>query len=106
MLALRTGGGNSILGRLGDQAPLEMRRRSVDMKNQLAGGRVRVDPFLQAEQGNAALLEHGDSRMATYTSLKRINAVPIRGSEIEIDRADVDSEGMTEIGFSGLIAVL
>jgi hypothetical protein len=32
------------------------------MKNQLAGGRVRVDPFLQAEQGNAALLEHGDSR--------------------------------------------
>jgi hypothetical protein len=45
-------------------------------------------------------------RMATYASLKRINAVPIRGSEIEIDRADVDSEGMTEIGFSGLIAVL
>jgi hypothetical protein len=32
------------------------------MKNQLAGGRVRVDPFLQAEQGSAALLEHGDSR--------------------------------------------
>ena len=26
------------------------------------GGRVRVDPFLQAEQGNAALLEHGASR--------------------------------------------
>ena len=35
----------------------EMRDRSEDMKNQLAGGRVRVDPFLQAEQGNAALLE-------------------------------------------------
>jgi len=47
---------------LGDQAPLEMRDRSEDMKNQLAGGRVRVDPVLQAEQGNAALLEHGDSR--------------------------------------------
>ena len=40
----------------------EMRDRSEDMKNQLAGGRVRVDPFLQPEQGNAALLEHGDSR--------------------------------------------
>ena len=33
---------------LGDQAPLEMRDRSEDMNNQLAGGRVRVDPFLQA----------------------------------------------------------
>ena len=52
MLALRTGGGNSILGPLGDQAPLEMRDRCEDMKNQLAGGRVRVDRFLQAEQGN------------------------------------------------------
>jgi hypothetical protein len=63
LLAPRTGGGNSILGPLGDQAPLEMRDRSEDTKNQLAGGRVRVDPFLQAEQGNAALLS-----MATVVS--------------------------------------
>jgi len=54
MLALRTGGGNSILGPLGDQAPLEMRDRSEDMKNQLAGGRVRVDPFLQAARRRSA----------------------------------------------------
>jgi hypothetical protein len=44
MLALRTGGGNSILGPLGDQAPLEMRDRSEDMKNQLAGGCARSPP--------------------------------------------------------------
>ena len=54
LLALRTGGGNSILGPLGDQAPLEMRDRSEDMKNQLAGGRVRVDPFLQAARRRSA----------------------------------------------------
>jgi hypothetical protein len=54
MLALRTGGGNSILGPLGDPVPLEMRDRSEGMKNRLAGGRVRVDPFLQAEQGTGA----------------------------------------------------
>jgi GMP synthase C terminal domain len=63
MLALRTGGGNSILGPLGDPAPLEMRDRSEDMKNQLAGGRVHFDPFLRAEQGNAALLGHIATRI-------------------------------------------
>ena len=48
--------------RLENMTFIEMRDRSEDMKNQLAGSRVRVDPFLQAEQGNTALLEHGDSR--------------------------------------------
>ena len=47
MLALRTGGGNSILGPLGDQAPLEMRDRSEDMKNQLAGRRTDSPPLPQ-----------------------------------------------------------
>src|SRR5690242_14750548 len=53
-------GSDAVLGPLGDQTPLEMRDRSEHVKDELAGGRVGVDPFLQAEQSDAALFEHRD----------------------------------------------
>jgi hypothetical protein len=45
------------------------------------------------------------SRMATYACIKRINARPIKGSEVEIDRREVDGDGMTPIGFEALVTV-
>jgi hypothetical protein len=39
-------------------------------------------------------------RMATRIAIRRINALTIKGTEMEIDRANVDDDGMTEIGFS------
>src|SRR4029077_17742259 len=58
-LAARTGGGDSIFCPFGDQTPLEVRDRPEYMEHQLAGGRVGIDLFFQAEQGDATLLEHG-----------------------------------------------
>ena len=54
-LAAGTGGGDPALGPLGNQTPLEMGDHPEDVEHQLAGGGVGVDPFLQAEQGDAAL---------------------------------------------------
>jgi hypothetical protein len=59
-LAAGPSGGDPVPCSLGDQTPLEMRDRSEHVEDQLAGGRVGVDPFLQAEQSDAALLEHRD----------------------------------------------
>jgi predicted RNA-binding protein len=39
------------------------------------------------------------SRMATYACIKRINARPIKGTEIEIDKVNIDGDGITTIGF-------
>jgi hypothetical protein len=60
MLAAGAGNRDAILRPLGDQTPLEMRDRAKDVEDQLAGVRVSVDPFLQAEEGNATPFEHGD----------------------------------------------
>ena len=59
-LAAGPGGGDPVSCSLGDQTPLEMRDRSEHVEDQLAGGRVGVDPLLQAEQSDAALFEHRD----------------------------------------------
>ena len=56
MLVAGAGSRNAIFGPLGDQASLEMRDCPEDVKDQLAGGRVSVDPFLQTEERVAALL--------------------------------------------------
>jgi predicted RNA-binding protein len=45
------------------------------------------------------------ARMATHACIKRINARPIKGTELEIDREEVDSDGMTTIGFEALVPV-
>ena len=42
------------------------------------------------------------ARMATHTCIKRINARPIKGTEREVDKEEVDSDGMTTIGFETL----
>jgi hypothetical protein len=42
------------------------------------------------------------SRMATYTCIKRINARPIQGSELEVDKKEVDRDGMTTVDFEAL----
>ncbi len=38
-------------------------------------------------------------RMATRACIARIWALPIKGTELEINRSEVDSDGMTEIGY-------
>src|SRR5690349_11219245 len=60
MLALRASSRNPLLRPFGDQASLEMCDRSKYVEDQLAGGRVGVDSFFQAEQSDAALFEHHD----------------------------------------------
>ena len=54
------GGGDPVLGPLGDQTPLEMGDRPEHVEDKLTGGRLGVDPFLQTEQGDATFLEHRD----------------------------------------------
>ena len=58
-LAAGAGGRDAILGALGDQPPLEMRDGPEHLEDQLARRRGRVDLLLQAEQGDAAPLQHG-----------------------------------------------
>ena len=48
---------NSVPRALGDQPPLEVGNRPEDMKHQLAGGRSRIDAFLEADQVDAVRLE-------------------------------------------------
>jgi hypothetical protein len=43
------------------------------------------------------------ARMATRIGIRQINAQIIRGTGIEINRADVNGDGMTEVGFLELI---
>ena len=38
-------------------------------------------------------------RMATRACIERIRAVPIKGTELEINRSEVNADGMTEIGY-------
>lgn len=38
-------------------------------------------------------------RMATRACIERIRASPIKGTELEINRSELDSDGMTEIGY-------
>ena len=44
------------------------------------------------------------SRMATYACIKRISARPIKGTEQEIDKQKVDSDGMTMISFETVVS--
>ena len=38
-------------------------------------------------------------RMATRASIERIRAVPIKGTEIEINRSELNRDGMTKVGY-------
>src|SRR5271167_4007522 len=38
-------------------------------------------------------------RMATRACIERIRALPIKGTELEINKHDLDDDGMTEIGY-------
>jgi hypothetical protein len=40
------------------------------------------------------------ARMATRTCINRISGLPIKGTELKTNSANVDGDGMTEIGFS------
>ncbi len=37
--------------------------------------------------------------MATRACIERIRALPIKGSEIEIHKSELNGDGMTEIGY-------
>jgi predicted RNA-binding protein len=39
------------------------------------------------------------ARMATHACIRRIHAKLIRRTELEIDKKDLNTDGMTEIGF-------
>ena len=50
MPTLRAGGGDTVAGSLGDEAPFELRDRAEDMEDQFAGGRGGVDLFFKGEE--------------------------------------------------------
>jgi hypothetical protein len=87
-LAAGPRGGDPVFCPLGNQTPLEMRDGPEYMKDQLAGGRVGVDPFLQAEQGNAPLLKRHSriAENATHSVSQTLSRPQILG---EIDQADL-----------------
>jgi hypothetical protein len=66
-------------------------------------GTVKVYKFRKYDIASDCFLI--SNRMATRTGIKRINALPIKGTEMEIDRANADDDGMTEIGFSVSTAI-
>jgi hypothetical protein len=62
---------------------------------------VKVYKFRKYDIASDAFVISG--RMATRACIKRISAQPIKGTEMEISRADVDSDGLTEVGFRDLL---
>jgi hypothetical protein len=65
----------------------------VDMR-----GMVKVFKFRQYDIVSDKFVT--SARMATYSCIKRIRAQLLKGSEIEISVSEVNSDGMTEVGFA------
>ncbi len=61
-------------------------------------GTVKVYRFRKYDIAADAFVISG--RMATRACIRRISALPIKGTELEISRNDIDHDGLTEIGFS------
>ena len=61
-LAASPGSDDAILGAFGDQPALEVRDGAEHVEHQLARGRAGVDPLLQADERDAALLQHRHRR--------------------------------------------
>ena len=60
-------------------------------------GKVKVYRFRKYDIARDDFIMSG--RMATYACIRRIHAELIRSTELEIDKKDLNIDGMTEIVF-------